>query len=120
MKRTPLAAMAAWAVAGSAATAATMTCSFTRECVETESCAETRYAVSVEDMQPDGRAVTLVTDSDTLRGTVIETDGPLHMIFTGDSAVHLLTTRPGGAARLSVHMPGPMAVGYHGTCEAPS
>jgi len=101
----------------SPAIASDVNCTFTQECIDGESCSETSYAVTVEDFNRDRRAITLVSDSETLRGTIIEDESPLHLLFVGNSAAHLVTVTTDNSARYTVHMDGPLAITYHGVCE---
>lgn len=99
------------------ALASDLACTFTQECLEGESCAETSYGFAVEGMNDKGRAVTGVTDSETMRGNLVKTDGQQHIVFVGKGALHMLSISEGNESRYTVHMGGPMAITYLGSCE---
>ncbi|QUJ77682.1 hypothetical protein KDD17_06910 [Sulfitobacter albidus] len=61
--------------------------------------------------------MTLVTDAETLRGSVTHEAAPIHMVFVGNTALHMLSMNDAGDARYSVHLETPMVLSYRGTCE---
>ncbi|KIN61077.1 hypothetical protein Z945_2062 [Sulfitobacter noctilucae] len=97
--------------------ASDLTCAFDKECIEGEDCAETSYTFAVEGMNDKGRAVSGVTDAETMRGNIVETDGMQHIVFAGADALHMLSMSADGIARYAVHMSGPMAITYQGACN---
>ena len=112
------------ATAATAATTATAqtapqttSCRFTLECIEGEPCAETDYAVQILADPARENGLILSTSSEELNGTGIRKNGPGHVIFPGDTAMHLITSAANGDARYTIHMQGPMVISYQGTCE---
>jgi len=99
------------------ATAQTTSCQFTQECIEGEDCAKTNYAVQITADPARENGLILNTPSEELQGTGIRKDGPGHVIFPGETAMHLITSAADGAARYTIHMQGPMVISYQGTCE---
>lgn len=95
-----------------------VSCTFVLECFEGEACTETDYSITMENVDSTTSSWRLVTESETLKGTGIRLKGPSHMIFTGSTALHVVLIGAGKNARYTVHMQGPMAINYHGKCEA--
>lgn len=104
-------------IASAQAAPQTTDCRFTQECIEGEDCTETEYGVQIIADPARENGLVLRTPSEELQGTGIRKDGPGHVIFPGDTAMHLITSAPDGAARYTIHMQGPMVISYQGTCE---
>lgn len=94
-----------------------VSCAFTTECIEGEACNETDFSVSVTDDTDQPDELMLQTDAETLRGSGYQLDGLLHLVFTAESALHVISASADQSARYTVHMQGPMAITYQGTCE---
>lgn len=92
-------------------------CRFDRECVEGETCSETSFGARIAPDPETPQGLVLYTEVETLRGTGVHLDGPTHMTFIGDTALHLISVSDDAAARYTVHLEGPLAVIYIGTCE---
>ena len=95
-------------------------CHFTTECFETDACADTdfRFAVTHDDDQ----GFVIQTDAENIGGLVFDnrgTEAASTLIGQTDTAYHMLTINPDGAARYTVHMEGPMTISYAGQCEVP-
>ena len=97
--------------------AMSVSCAFNMECIEGETCNETVFSVSVPENTDQPDALILQTDAETLRGSGYQLDGLLHLVFTAESALHVISASADQAARYTVHMQGPMAITYQGTCE---
>ncbi len=94
------------------------TCRFTTECFEAEPCTETDFSFTIS--HHDELGFLIRTDAEDIAGLVFDNyfpDATSALIGTTDTAYHMLTIAPGGAARYSVHMEGPMMVSYAGRCE---
>ncbi len=94
------------------------TCRFATECFEAEPCAETDFSFSVS--RDDAHGFVIRTDAEDIPGMAFDNylpDATSALIGATDTAYHMLTIEPGGAARYSVHMKGPMSVSYLGACE---
>ncbi|WP_457645387.1 hypothetical protein [Profundibacter sp.] len=93
-------------------------CHFTTECFESESCADTDFGFVVN--HNDALGFVLQTDAENIGGLVFDNrfpDETSTLIGATDTAYHMLTIAPDGAARYSVQMQGPMVVSYMGQCE---
>jgi hypothetical protein len=113
-----LAAGGAGALSFWAGEAAAFSCGFTLECLDAAPCAATDYAFEVE---TEDFAATLVTPAETVAGRLgVTPGGATFVIGVSEGGVHLLTVMDeDGAARYTVHLPGPgLSVTYHGTCTA--
>lgn len=99
-------------------------CLFTTECVEDAACADAAFRMDLFVPGAPGGArlqtgLRAVTDFGDLSGYSLSRspDVALH-VFEGSGA-HYVPSVGTDAARLSVHMEGPMVVSYLGICEAP-
>ena len=95
-------------------------CHFTTECFESEACSDTDFRFVVN--HDDDLAFVILTDAEDIDGLVFDNrgqDAASTLIGMTDTAYHMLTINPDGAARYSVHMEGPMAIFYSGQCEVP-
>lgn len=103
-------------------------CNFTAECMAGEACADTTFSLAYQvttcPRAPGPRGISAVADFGDLSGIELDNGcsgtGPEvanRFALSGDGATYLLTLH-GSDARLSVHMDGPMAITYQGTCEA--
>ncbi len=97
-------------------------CVFQTECFEAEACAESTFRLDFEGGGSAGgtrlsNGVVAETEFGDLPGYVIrQSEGAATYAFETGSAMYFLSFE-GRDARLSVHMEGPMVVGYLGTCE---
>lgn len=94
------------------------TCQFGTECFEAESCADTDFGFVVT--HDDTLGFVIQTDAENIDGLVFDNgfpDGTSTLIGATDTAYHMLTIAPDGAARYSVQMQGPMVVSYMGQCK---
>ncbi|WP_456389162.1 hypothetical protein [Profundibacter sp.] len=93
-------------------------CAFTQECFEGEACEDTTFEMGIE--HSDDIPFVMQTMSENIEGDVFDNGAPdatSTLLGQTKTATHLLTIQPGGAARYTVHMQGPMAITYQGTCE---
>lgn len=102
----------------SAAARADTLCQFETECYETESCAETNLSLSFVNGPNGPDHIQLVTDSETLDAFAMGSEALGHIAAISESAFHLISITPLGQARYSIHVQGPSAITYHGSCEA--
>lgn len=108
--------------AAPAAVAAKTYCIFETECFEAEACSESTFRFDFEKGGGAGAArvssgVQATTEFGDLGGFIIKQEGDVDTIaFEGPGAFYFLTVA-GRAARLSVHMEGPLVVTYLGACE---
>ena len=93
-------------------------CHFTTECFESESCTDTDFSFAVN--HNDDVGFIIQTDAENIDGLVFDNRFPEEtstLIGQTETAYHMLTIAPDGAARYTLHMQGPMVVSYMGTCE---
>ena len=93
-------------------------CRFTTECFETEVCTDTDFSFAVN--HNDDLGFVIQTDAENIGGLVFDnrgTDAASTLIGQTETAYHMLTINPDGAARYTVHMAGPMMISYAGQCE---
>lgn len=93
-------------------------CQFDQECLEGESCNSTSFELTVR--HSDAMAFELETIAESVPGIVFDNrhpDAASTLLAASATAHHLLTISPEGAARYTVHMQGPFAVTYLGSCE---
>ncbi|UWQ17027.1 hypothetical protein [Jannaschia sp. M317] len=90
---------------------AEMTCAFEAECFETEACAGTTFALDIVDGDP----IRFVTEFGDLAMTYFADDT---WLAQGQGMSLLLSRGEDGAARASVHLPGPLVTTYLGTCRS--
>ena len=102
-----------------AAALAETVCVFDAECVEAEPCAGADYAVRIAadgTLRDDAGSVA----TEALSGAA-RVGGRGEGAYAGAFGAMIITRSEDGAARLTVHFEeGPMAITYHGTCEAAS
>lgn len=97
-------------------------CIFDTECFETDTCAEAAFRLDfvAGGNAGSGRlanAVSATTEFGDMGGYVLkQTQDARTYAFEADAAFYILRIED-RTARLSVQMPGPMAITYHGTCE---
>jgi len=94
------------------------TCHFTTECFEGETCTDTDFGFVV--IHDDQMGFVIQTDAENIDGLVFDNrfpDETSTLIGAAETAYHMLTIAPKGAARYSVQMQGPMVVSYMGQCE---
>lgn len=119
--------IAAIAVFAPSASLAEMTCTFPTECLEGEVCAESGYSLSVKTALTPGSLAqegglptgdTIVTDTETFEISWAASRQGLAAFAATSSAFQMLSVRPDGEARYSVHLPlSGLAIHYIGTCE---
>jgi len=93
-------------------------CAFTQECLEGEACADTTFEMSIE--HADDIPFVMRTMSENIGGYVFDNGAPdasSTLMAQTKTATHLLTIQTDSAARYTVHMQGPMAITYLGSCE---
>ena len=99
---------------------ATTYCSFEQECFEADACGDAGFLFEYIDNANGARlqqGVTASTEFGDLGGYVLRRDeSSVSYAFEGPGAMYFLTVE-NAAARLSVHMEGPMVVTYLGRCE---
>ncbi len=97
-------------------------CIFDVECFEGDACSAAAFRIDITKGSDAGDArspngVQAKTEFGDLSGYMLkQTPEVVTYAFEGDGAFYFLSLE-GRDARLSVHMPGPMRVGYQGTCE---
>ncbi|AXX97854.1 hypothetical protein [Profundibacter amoris] len=94
------------------------TCHFATECFESEPCTDTGFGFVVN--HDDTLGFVIQTDAENIGGLVFDNGFPDEtstLIGATDTAYHMLTIAPDGAARYSVQMQGPVVVSYSGQCE---
>ena len=97
------------------------TCHFTTECFEGEACTDTDFGFVVN--HDDQTGFVIQTDAENIGGLVFDNrfpDETSTLIGATETAYHMLTIAPDGAARYSVQMQGPMVISYLGQCEVPN
>lgn len=93
--------------------AALTTCRFETECFEAETCDDSGFEIEL-----NGDVSEIWTEYSTLRVVYDHVGRAGFSVMAEDGgAVYLLTIAPDDSARLSVHMEGPVAVTYLGSCE---
>lgn len=105
-------------VSGMAGTDTFAECSFDMECFEAETCTQTDFQTTIE--HNDEFAFVLQSVAEDVTGLVFDNGMPDRastLMGQTETAAHLLTIQPDGAARYSVHMQGPMVITYLGNCE---
>ena len=93
-------------------------CHFTTECFESEPCTDTDFGFVVN--HDDALGFVIQTDAENIDGLVFDNrfpDQTSTLIGATETAYHMLTIAPDGAARYSVQMQGPVVVSYSGHCE---
>ena len=93
-------------------------CRFAQECLEGETCNATDFELTVR--HDDLAGFALESLAETVAGLVFDNgqpDSTSTLVASGETAYHLLTIERDGAARYTVHMQGPMAITYLGSCE---
>lgn len=104
-----------------------MACTFPTECLEGEDCLDSGYTLSVETGLTPGALVqegglptgdTIVTDTQTIEVIWAASRQGLAAFGPTSSGFQMLSVRPDGEARYSVHLPlSGLAIHYIGTCE---
>lgn len=93
-------------------------CQFNTECLEGEACAATDYQMAI--VHDDSFGFIMQTVAENIKGVVFDNGAPnasSTLMGQSETAAHLLTIQPDGAARYTVHMQGPMLINYLGKCE---
>lgn len=93
---------------------AALECNFQQECFEAEGCQSSTFALEAA---LDGEVLDLSTEFGALEVMHHLSEPGLLSVFARDSGAAYLLSSGEDGARLSVHVEGPLAVTYIGSCE---